>query len=422
MQSIRGMQDILPEEIKYWQHIYFAALKTFEVASYQEIRTPIIENTELFLRSIGEGTDIINKEMYNFQDRGNRNLTLRPEGTASIARAIKQHNLCNEHQVQRFWYLGPMFRYERPQHGRQRQFHQLGIECTGTINPMADAEVIYLAHHFLTKLECNEWYIEINSIGSIDHRNRYKVDLEKYLTQYMYDLDEESKNRLFINTIKILDSKNTKTQAILDQGPKLINYLDEQTLKHFEEVTSYLDSLKIKYKINTKLVRGLDYYNKTAFEIKTNLLGTQNTICGGGRYDNLIEQIGGPAIPAVGWAIGIERLLLLVKNTIKLQQQPLYYYIATQGNEAKKYALNILPTLQKYQIKFEIDFSDSSFQKQLKRAHKKEALICLLIGSNEVNTHTITLKWLNKYEQKNYKLEVFLKNIEGKNQELYFEQ
>nr|YP_009297842.1 histidine tRNA synthetase [Kumanoa americana]AOM67576.1 histidine tRNA synthetase [Kumanoa americana] len=422
MQSIRGMQDILPEEIKYWQHIYFAAINTFEIASYQEIRTPIVENTELFLRSIGEGTDIINKEMYSFKDRGNRNLTLRPEGTASIARAIKQHNLCNEHQVQRFWYLGPMFRYERPQHGRQRQFHQLGIECTGTINPMADAEVIYLAQHFLRELECTQWYIEINSIGSIDHRNKYTIDLEKYLSQYIHDLDEESKNRLFINTIKILDSKNQKTQAILDQGPQLINYLDEQTLNHFHKVTSYLDSLQIKYTINPKLVRGLDYYNKTAFEIKTNSLGTQNTICGGGRYDNLIEQIGGPAIPAVGWAIGIERLLLLVKNTIKLQEQPLSYYIATQGTEAKKYALKVIPTLQKYQIKFEIDFSDSSFQKQLKKAYKKEALICLLIGLDEVETNTITLKWLNKHEQKNYNLEVFLKNIQKNTKQLCIEQ
>jgi histidyl-tRNA synthetase len=263
MQSIRGMHDILPEEVKYWQYIYSAAIETFEIASYQEIRTPLLENTALFNRSIGENTDIINKEMYNFKDRGNRDLTLRPEGTASIARAIIQHSLCNNHQIQRLWYLAPMFRYERPQHGRQRQFHQLGIECIGSYSAMADAEIIYLAQYFLNKLQCTNYSIEINSIGSIKDRSQYKLDLQKYLIPYIEDLDEESRTRLFNNTIKILDSKSDKTQEILNDAPKLINYLEKSTLKHFEEVTDYLDGLQIKYKINTKIVRGLDYYNKT---------------------------------------------------------------------------------------------------------------------------------------------------------------
>nr|YP_009390036.1 histidine-tRNA synthetase [Sheathia arcuata]ART65402.1 histidine-tRNA synthetase [Sheathia arcuata] len=413
MQSIRGMHDILPEEIKYWQYIYLAAIETFEIASYQEIRTPLLENTALFNRSIGENTDIINKEMYTFKDRGNRDLTLRPEGTASIARAVIEHNLCNNHQIQRLWYLAPMFRYERPQHGRQRQFHQLGIECIGSYNAMADAETIYLAQYFLNKLQCTDYSIEINSIGSIKDRSRYKLDLQKYLIPYIDDLDQESQTRLFNNTIRILDSKSQKTQEILNYAPKLINYLEKSTLEHFEEVTDYLESLRIQYTINTKIVRGLDYYNKTAFEIKSPLQGTQDTICGGGRYDNLIEQIGGPQIPAVGWAIGIERLLLIAKDQIKIQSQPLYYYIATEGYEAKKYILQIIPILQKYQIKFEIDFTNSNFQKQLKRANKKRAIMCLLISSYEVENNSITIKWLQEYQQESYHIKDFLDNLKN---------
>jgi histidyl-tRNA synthetase len=417
MQSIRGMQDILPEEIKYWQYIYLAAIETFETASYQEIRTPLLENTALFERSIGKDTDILNKEMYTFKDRGNRDLTLRPEGTASIARAIIEHNLCNDNQIQRLWYLAPMFRYERPQYGRQRQFHQLGIECTGSYSPMADAEIIYLAKYFLDKLKCPCYSIQINSIGSIEDRNRYKLDLKKYLHPYIEDLDSESKNRLLNNPIKILDSKDQKTQEILNDAPKLIDYLEKSTLEHFKEVIDYLETLNIKYTINTKIVRGLDYYNKTAFEIKTNLLGAQDTICGGGRYDNLIQHLGGPPIPAVGWAIGIERLLLLVKNKLEVESQPLYYYIATQGSEAKKYILKIIPSIQQYRIKFEIDFTDSSFQKQLKKASKKEAIMCLLISPYEVQSNTITLKWLKQYKQQTYNIADFLNTLKTIKQE-----
>jgi histidyl-tRNA synthetase len=344
---------------------------------------------------------------------------LRPEGTASIARAIIQHGLCNNHQIQRLWYLAPMFRYERPQYGRQRQFHQLGIECIGSYSAMADAEIIYLAQYFLNKLQCSNYSIEINSIGSIKDRSQYKLDLQKYLIPYIEDLDEESRTRLFNNTIKILDSKSDKTQEILNYAPKLINYLGKSTLEHFEEVTDYLDGLQIKYKINTKIVRGLDYYNKTAFEIKSHLLGTQGTICGGGRYDNLIEQIGGPQIPAVGWAIGVERLLLIAKQQIEIQSQPLHYYIASEGHEAKKYILQIVPSLQKHQITFEIDFTDSNLQKQLKRANKKKALMCLLISSYEVDSKSITIKWLQEYQQKNYHITDFLNNLKNIKQKYY---
>ena len=268
-------------------------------------------------------------------------------------------------------------------------------------------------------MQCTDYSIEINSIGSINDRSRYKLDLQKYLIPYIDDLDQESQTRLFNNTIRILDSKSQKTQEILNYAPKLINYLEQSTLEHFEEVTDYLDNLQVQYTINTKIVRGLDYYNKTAFEIKSPLQGTQDTICGGGRYDNLIEQIGGPQIPAVGWAIGIERLLLIAKDQIKIQSQPLYYYIATEGYEAKKYILQIIPSLQKYQIKFEIDFTNSNFQKQLKRANRKRAIMCLLISSYEVENNSITIKWLQEYQQESYYIKDFLDNLKNIKQKYY---
>lgn len=399
MQSIRGMHDILPNEVKYWQHIYLTALKILGLASYQEIRTPILEQTSLFLRSIGEGTDIVNKEMYNFTDRHNRNLTLRPENTASIARAVIEHKLLTRRTVQRLWYFGPMFRYERPQQGRQRQFHQLGIECCGSYNPIADAEIIYLAQCFLKALYCNEYYIEINSLGSIEERQQYQTELRNYLQPYFNDLDKDSQIKFTLSPIKILDSKNNTVQAILNNAPKLINYLNTDTIEHLESVKEYLNALNIEYNINYNLVRGLDYYTNTVFEIRTKSSNTQNTICGGGRYNKLIEKLGGSNAGCTGWAMGIERLLTLIKNKIQVDNTPLVFYIATQGYEAKKYALTLLNSIQEHQLKFEMDLSNKSFKKQIQRAYRHNAVICLILGENEVKSKRITLKWLHNYNQ-----------------------
>lgn len=399
MQTIRGTRDILPSEIKAWQDLYMQALKALTIYNYSEIRTPIIEPTELFLKSIGNTTDIINKEMYSFADQGQRHITLRPEGTASIARAFITNKLYQNNQIQRLWYIGPMFRYERPQSGRQRQFHQLGIECIGSSNPLADVEVIKIADNILKQLKCKPYKIEINSIGNQEERAHYKEELVNYIKLYKNDLDTDSRKRLETNPLRILDSKNTRTQTILQDAPCLNKYLEKESRQHFELVCEYLNILGIPYKINTKLVRGLDYYSHTAFEIISDQLGSQNTICGGGRYNHLIKQLGGPDIPAVGWAIGIERLLLLTSQNSDHINPEVRFYIVTSGLKAKKKVWNLINLLETNDIKFNLDLSDNSFQKQIKKANQCNAFACLILGDKEVEDETITVKWLRKHYQ-----------------------
>nr|YP_010196249.1 histidine-tRNA ligase [Gracilaria caudata]UAD83646.1 histidine-tRNA ligase [Gracilaria caudata] len=412
MQPLRGTKDILPYEIIYWQQIYNKASDILALHNYSEIRTPIIESTNLFERTIGEATDIINKEMYSFTDQSNRKITLRPEATASIARAFISNKLYQS-KLQKLWYLGPMFRYERPQSGRQRQFHQLGIECIGSLSPMADTEVIHLASKILGQLGLKNYILEINSIGSLKEREMYKVDLIKYLSQYQQDLDEDSRNRLHCNPLRILDSKNIKTQEILHYAPNLNKYLNKTSAEHFHLVCKYLDNLNIPYTINYKLVRGLDYYNHTTFEIKTNSEDNQNTICGGGRYDNLIEQLGGPKTPAVGWAIGIERLLKVIKEELELTlpQKQINVYIATQGLAAQTKIWEIVRNLEKEKIKFELDLSNTSFQKQIKRASKLGAKFCIILGDQEINNNCITTRKLNEHKQYTTPYSTFLEEI-----------
>nr|AYR06386.1 histidine tRNA synthetase [Rhodogorgon sp.] len=402
MQPIRGTKDILPDEIELWQNIYFKVLRIFTQLNYDEIRTPIIELKELFTRSIGNETDIVNKEMYSFIDQSERNITLRPEGTASIARAFISNKLYHNNSINRLWYLGPMFRYERPQSGRQRQFHQLGVECLGSASPMADTEVIKIANQILSELGCTQYTIEINSIGNPEERALYINDFLKYMDKYEKDLDADSKKRLHINPLRIMDSKNIKTQTILKYAPCINQYLDYESQQHFELICEYLNVLEIPHKINHKLVRGLDYYNQTAFEITTKELGSQNTICGGGRYDTLIKQLGGPHTPAVGWAMGIERLLLvLTKNQINQKNtHKATFYIATKGVKAQKKAWSLTKLLEQNGIKYRLDFSQNSFQKQLKKANQFKALGCLIIGDDEIENETITIKWLEtKYQE-----------------------
>ena len=417
MQQLRGTKDILPSEVIFWQYLYNVALQIFTLSNYHEIRTPIIESTTLFKRSIGNGTDIVNKEMYSFIDQGSRGITLRPEGTASIARSFISNKLYRNNQIHKLWYLGPMFRYERPQTGRQRQFHQLGIECIGSLNPMSDAEVIRIANNILTKLGCSNYRIELNSIGNLEERTKYKEKLIDYLKPYTQDLDKDSQKKLITNPLKILDSKDKKTQEILYKAPSINQYLNNDSIQHFNSICEYLDLLKIKYTINNKLVRGLDYYNYTAFEIKTNLLGSQDTICGGGRYDLLIQQLGGPSTPSVGWAIGVERLLLLVKDNLNTEKNKPCVYIAHQGEEAKKEIWKIISLLEQKEISFELNIENISFHKQLKKANKIGAKACIIIGEDEISTQSITIKWLQNYTQENiriidlYKLIEKLKNL-----------
>jgi len=407
IQPLRGTKDILPDEISLWQYLYNIIYETLTNANYHEIRTPIIENTELFLRSIGNETDIINKEMYTFTDQGKRSITLRPEGTASIARAFIYNKLYAKSKVNKIWYLGPMFRYERPQQGRQRQFHQLGIEYIGTKNPIADVEVIRLATKILNKIEFKEYKLEINCIGNIEERERYKIKLLEYLNKYEKELDDESKKRLKNNTLRILDSKNKNIQEILLEAPNLKDDLNKESLEHFNTVCEHLKYLNIPYIINNKLIRGLDYYNNTAFEIKTNKLGSQDTICGGGRYDNLIEQLGGPQTPSVGWAIGIERLLLIAKNQLKIKEKQIKIYIAIEGKIAETRIWNIISILENKKINYELDITGSSLKKQIKRANLMSTNICIILNDQEVQNNYIIIKWLKIKEQNKINLNKF---------------
>nr|YP_009392371.1 Histidine-tRNA ligase [Osmundaria fimbriata]ARW60933.1 Histidine-tRNA ligase [Osmundaria fimbriata] len=404
MQPLRGTKDILPYEIKFWQHIYNIASKILFINNYHEIRTPVIESTELFHRSIGNFTDIVSKEMYSFIDQGDRNITLRPEGTASIARAFISNKLYSNNRINRFWYFGPMFRYERPQKGRQRQFHQLGIECIGSSSPIADIEVIRLAIKILDELQHKEYIVEINSIGNIEERNKYTTLLRNYLNKYVNDLDEDSKKRLVNNPLRILDTKDPRTQEIILKAPKLKECLTLESINHFNNVCQHLNSLNIPYQINDNLVRGLDYYNYTAFEIKTTSKNAQNTICGGGRYDQLIEQLGGPKTPSVGWAIGLERLLLITKETLSLQNQYITIYIIYKNDQINDDLWKIIKVIEKLKINFELDLSNNNLYKQLKKASQRKSKICLILGEDEINNQYVTVKWINTSTQQRIKI------------------
>ena len=412
MQVLRGTRDILPDEMIIWRYIYNKAVEICSLYNYKEIQTPIVEPTSLFIRSIGDATDIVNKEMYSFIDQGKRELTLRPEGTASIARSFISNKLYLNNSINKLWYWGPMFRYERPQSGRQRQFHQFGIECIGSIEPIADAEVIRIAKTLLEQLKLTQYRIEINSIGSAEERQKYQEKLINYLSKYKKDLDQDSQNRLRTNPLRILDSKDDKTQEILQQSPSLKLCLGKESKMHFNLLCQHLDQMHIEYYLNPKLVRGLDYYNYTAFEIKAEKLGSQNTICGGGRYDKLISYLGGPSTPSVGFAIGIERLLLVIKDQLKLTCFEPYIYIASQGTEAQLEIWNIVNILEKAQIRFEIDLRNNNFQKQIKKANKIGCQICLIIGNEEVENKYITVKYLKQHIQKRINYSELLATIE----------
>lgn len=399
IQATRGTRDILPEEISYWQWVEATAREILAKAAYREIRTPIFEETSLFERGIGEATDVVGKEMYTFLDKGERSLTLRPEGTAGAVRAFIEHKLYAAGGVQRLWYIGPMFRYERPQAGRQRQFHQIGVELLGTADARADAEVIALATDLLQTLGLKNLSLDINSVGEREDRLKYRQALVDYLTPYQQDLDLDSQERLTRNPLRILDSKDKRTQEITKNAPSILDYLGENSRQHFQRVQQLLRDLGITYRINPRLVRGLDYYTHTAFEIQSDDLGAQATVCGGGRYDGLVAELGGPETPAVGWAIGLERLILLLQ---KLNAPPKYnldFYIVSRGSEAEAQALVLAQQLRRAGFSVELDLSGSAFTKQFKRGARSGAAACLVLGDEEATNKTVQLKWLNTGEQ-----------------------
>jgi histidyl-tRNA synthetase len=404
IQASRGTRDILPSEMGYWQQVERVAAQVLEQALYQEIRTPIFEQTALFERGIGEATDVVGKEMYSFLDRGDRSLTLRPEGTAGVVRALIEHNLQASGGVQRLWYKGPMFRYERPQAGRQRQFHQIGVEVLGSADPRADAEVIALGTDILQTLGLKNLHLSLNSVGNVEDRQQYREALVNYLTPYHADLDPDSQARLSRNPLRILDSKDQKTQEIVRQAPNILDYLGDRSRQHFEQVQQLLSDLGIVYQLNPSLVRGFDYYTHTAFEIQSDDLGAQATVCGGGRYDGLVSSLGGPDTPAVGWAIGLERLILLLQQLQPVPSPRPDFYLVSKGEKAEPQALLLAQRLRQAGFSAELDLSGSAFGKQFKRADRSGAIACLILGDAEAESQTVQLKWLAQKEQETLSL------------------
>jgi len=393
LQSLRGMVDLLPEQLVLWQHLEAVAREQFRRAGVQEIRTPMMEVTELFARGIGEATDVVGKEMYSFLDRGERSCTLRPEGTASVVRAVIQHGLLSQ-GPQRLWYGGPMFRYERPQKGRQRQFHQIGVELLGVGDPRSDVEAIALAWDLLEALGLDDLTLELNSLGTPQDRARYRAELVRWLEAHLEDLDPDSQGRVHTNPLRVLDSKDAGTQALLAGAPQLGDALSGESHERFSMVRQALESLGIPFRLNPRLVRGLDYYSHTAFEITSNHLGAQATVCGGGRYDGLVEQLGGPSTPAVGWALGLERLVLLLaqRHAAPAVPLPLDLYVVNRGEAAEAWALALTRRWRLAGLSVELDLSGAAFGKQFKRADRSGAPWAAVIGESEAAEGVVVLK------------------------------
>jgi histidyl-tRNA synthetase len=392
LQSLRGMVDLLPERTPLWQRIEATARDHFRRAAIGEIRTPLLEITELFARGIGEATDVVGKEMYTFLDRGDRSCTLRPEGTASVVRAAIQHGLLAQ-GPQRLWYGGPMFRYERPQAGRQRQFHQIGVELLGVADAGSDAEAIAIAWDLLADLGVGGLELEINSLGTPDDRARYRTELVSWLEAHHDQLDPDSQHRISTNPLRVLDSKNPTTQALLAGAPTLADALAGESHARFARVRQALEALGIPFVLNPRLVRGLDYYGHTAFEITSNQLGAQATVCGGGRYDGLVEQLGGPPTAAVGWAIGLERLVLLLRQGEAVVEAPAPdLYVISRGELAEAQALVLTRLARQAGLAADRDASGSAFGKQFKRADRSGAPWAAVIGDSEAAADVVVLK------------------------------
>lgn len=399
IKAIRGMNDILPAETFLWQYVETILRDTLHGFGYHEIRLPIVEKTELFKRTIGEATDIVEKEMYTFQDRHDDSITLRPEGTAGCVRAGIEHGLFYN-QIQRLWYSGPYFRYERPQKGRYRQFHQCGAEAFGLEGPDIDAEIILLSALMFEKLGLKEHvHLQINSLGSIESRANYRQRLVDYLTQHQNELDEDSQRRLLTNPMRILDSKNPAMQALIEHAPKMMDYLDTDSASHFKKLQHYLTAAGLSYTINPCLVRGLDYYTKTVFEWVTTDLGAQGTVCAGGRYDGLIEQLGGKPTPALGFAMGLERTLLLVQQTQPHLTNivPDIYFIIDH-EEAVPTAFKLSHQIRKEFPKLHLmmNCGGGSLKNQFKKADKSGAKIALILADQEIRTNTVAIKYLRQ--------------------------
>ncbi len=402
IQAIRGMNDLLPADTSVWQQVEQVIRSTVRAYGYSEMRMPIVEQTSLFCRAIGEVTDVVEKEMYTFEDRSGDSLSLRPEGTAGCVRAALEHSLIYN-QEQRLWYMGPMFRHERPQKGRYRQFHQLGVEVFGLNGPDIDAEIIALTHDLWVKLGiADDLCLELNTLGSNEERKVYKESLVKFLEAHFDELDEDSRRRTHTNPLRVLDSKDEQVQALLKDAPVLSDFLGEESRAHFEQLQNLLTALGIKFKLNPRLVRGLDYYNLTVFEWTTTALGAQGTVCGGGRYDGLVEQLGGKATPAVGFGLGLERLILLLTTLGKFApKRAVDVYVCGMGREIEAHQLKLCQELRAAlpELKIMNHCGGGNFKRLLKRADKVEARVAVILGDNELQQGTVMIKDLQTTQQ-----------------------
>jgi len=413
IKAIRGFNDILPSEIGKWQFVEGIAREVFEGFGFSEIRIPILERTELFSRGIGEATDIVEKEMYTFTDRSGNSLTLRPEATASMARAYLEHQLYTFDPIAKLYCIGPMFRYERPQKGRYRQFYQIDAEVFGVENPMVDAEVIIMLIHFLKRVGLEKLELQINSLGCRACRPRYREELKKFLTKKAFQLCEDCQRRLQTNPLRIFDCKVETCQEAIADAPKVTDFICPECQKHFDKVKEYLEMADLTYILNPRMVRGLDYYTRTAFEVVSYQLGSQNAVTGGGRYDNLFQEIGGLNIPGIGFAIGMERLVSLLPKDREFVQTP-HLFIAALGEETIKEAYRIVNQLHLEGIRAELDYEEKSLKSQMRRADKLKARYVLILGEEELKKGRAVLRNMEDKSQEEIPMNNLLEIIKSK--------
>ena len=400
---LKGMKDRHSDDVRKYDFIVDTAKKVFSKYGFERIITPILEETELFRRSVGDETDVVSKEMYEFKDKGNRSVSMRPEGTAGVVRAYLEAGLHKSDPIVKWFYNGPMYRYEAPQKGRYREFHQVGAEIFGIRSPYLDAEIIRMGCEFLEKLGITGLTVEINSLGNIESRKKYIEDLKAFMAERLDKLSEDSKKRYEKNPLRALDSKDKGDQEQFKDAPKLYDYLDEESKKYFEDTKKYLELLNIKYVENSKLVRGLDYYSDTVFEIKSDKLGAQATVLAGGRYDRLLEILDNVKIPAIGFAAGMERIAMLMdENLIGNKENGVY---VVYFDDTKEYFIKTLEELRKNDIKASFDYNPKSFGAQMKKANKINAEYVLILGEDEQKENVVTLKRFSTGEQEKYSLD-----------------
>lgn len=408
---LKGMKDRHSDDVRKYDFIVDTAKKVFSKYGFERIITPILEETELFRRSVGDETDVVSKEMYEFKDKGNRSVSMRPEGTAGVVRAYLEAGLHKSDPIVKWFYNGPMYRYEAPQKGRYREFHQVGAEIFGIRSPYLDAEIIRMGCEFLEKLGITGLTVEINSLGNIESRKKYIEDLKAFMAERLDKLSEDSKKRYEKNPLRALDSKDKGDQEQFKDVPKLYDYLDEESKKYFEDTKKYLELLNIKYVENPKLVRGLDYYSDTVFEIKSDKLGAQATVLAGGRYDRLLEILDNVKIPAIGFAAGMERIAMLMDEKLVENKENGVYVV--YFDDTKEYFIKTLEELRKNDIKASFDYNPKSFGAQMKKANKINAEYVLILGEDEQKENVVTLKKFSTGEQEKYSLDEVIEIVKG---------